>query len=129
MSEKKKEVHSKASDMKLERIFKKSEDFKSHYVTGAIGGFKHKYDFRLGFYNVGTTDFFINLENSKSNKKSNGKDLKDIIRNEGIKVSNTLVCEVIMSEPAIRELYQFIGKELKALEKSKEKIQNENLMK
>ena len=43
----------------IKTTFEKDQDFKKYYVTGAIGGFKNKYDFRLSFYNMETNDLIM----------------------------------------------------------------------
>ncbi len=111
MDESSKEKNSKKIDIPIEKIFKKKADFKSHYVTGAIGGFKTQYDFRLSFYNIGINDFIMNLENAHLTEEFQKKDLEQNLKK--FKMEHNLVCEVIMSEPAIRELYEFIGRQLK----------------
>jgi hypothetical protein len=107
---------------KIENLFQKTEDFKTHYVTGAIGGFKNKYDFRLSFYNIDSNGFILKMKNisEKTDIENALEDDKDL------RMKHNVVCEVIMSEPAVRELYDFIGRQLEAMEKAKKSIHSEN---
>ncbi|MGV9206193.1 MAG: hypothetical protein ACOC44_19485 [Promethearchaeia archaeon] len=81
----------------------------SYYVTGAIGGFKNKYDFRLSFYNTDTNGLIEKLQNMQSDKEIGNEEL--IEETQNLELKNNILCEVIMSELAIRELYQFIGRQ------------------
>ncbi|MFO8020802.1 MAG: hypothetical protein R6U96_19420 [Promethearchaeia archaeon] len=119
-----KEEKIKKADIKVRKKFEKVEEFKSHYVTGAIGGFKNKYDFRLSFYNTDTNSLIEKLQNMQSDKEIGKEEL--IEETQDLELRNNIVCEVIMSEPAIRELYQFIGRQLKEKEKIEEKIFKES---
>jgi len=106
-------------EFKIKRKFRKAANFKSHYVTGAIGGFKNKYDFRLSFYNLDTNNFILRMQNIKGEKGP--PDEEEIKKIEKIDMDHNVVCEVIMSETAAKELYNFIGKELEIRKKTKEK--------
>ena len=96
--------------------YEKIDDFKSYYVTGAIGGFKTKYDFRLSFYNIDTNDFIMKAEDKKSKENIRDEELAKHITD--LELKHNVMCEVIMSEPAARELHQFIGRQLKARDKA-----------
>ncbi|GAH88318.1 unnamed protein product [marine sediment metagenome] len=97
----------------LKKDYKKSEDFKSYYVTAALGGFKNPYDFRLAFYKDEINDVIIKREEINNNENLNENQKEEMIIK--IKVPCTLECEIIMPERAVIELYKFIKKELKAL--------------
>lgn len=97
--------------VKLKRKFIKSQDFKRYYVTGAIGGFRNPYDFRLSFYDVDTNEFVVKAENLKVEKGLTKLELKNHL--DMMEMPHTLTCELIMSKKAILELFNFIRKELK----------------
>ncbi|MBD3212947.1 MAG: hypothetical protein GF311_10095 [Candidatus Lokiarchaeota archaeon] len=98
------------------RKYEKIDDFRSYYVTGAIGGFKTKYDFRLSFYNIDTNDFIMKAEEKKSRKNVRDEELEELVTD--LELKHDVMCEVIMSETAARELHQFIGRQLKAREEA-----------
>lgn len=97
--------------VKLKRKYIKSQDFKKYYVTGAIGGFRNPYDFRLSFYDVDTNELVAKAENLKSEKEITKLELKNYL--DKMEMPLTLTCELIMSKKAVIELFNFIRKELK----------------
>lgn len=97
--------------VKLKKKYIKSQDFKRYYVTGAIGGFRNSYDFRLSFYDVDTNEFVVKAENLKIEKGLTKLDLKNHLSK--MEMSLKLTCELVMSKKAVIELYNFIQKELK----------------
>ena len=97
--------------VKLKKKYIKSQDFKRFYVTGAIGGFRNPYDFRLSFYDVDTNEFVVKAENLKIEKGITKLELKNYL--DEMEMSLTLKCELVMSKKAVIELYNFIQKELK----------------
>ncbi len=106
-------------DFKPKHKYIKSEEFKKYYVTGAIGGFRNPYDFRLTFFNVDSNEFLIKAQDIKSETKLDKNDLmKKLSQRE---MPNIQQCELIMSERTVRELYNFIGKELEIFDEMKEK--------
>ncbi|MHA1757014.1 MAG: hypothetical protein ACTSVV_09605 [Promethearchaeota archaeon] len=106
-------------DLKIKSKFEISPDFKRYYVTGALGGFRNPYDFRLSFFNIKSNDFLLILEKFKEKGLSEDEFKKEI---SNLKMPHEIVCELIMSKQAVQELYEFIGKELAA----QEKIENES---
>ncbi|MBD3342557.1 MAG: hypothetical protein GF353_25885 [Candidatus Lokiarchaeota archaeon] len=102
----------------VKKKYLKIRDFKQYYVTGAIGGFRNPYDFRLTFYNVDTNDLLIKTQNMKNKSETDEENLEKEISN--IRIPHLLQCELIMTERTVREIYKFLGRELKMLEKSKE---------
>ena len=96
---------------KLKKEYKKSEDFKSYYVTAALGGFQNQYDFRLAFYKDDVTDVLLKREKIITNDDLNENEKEKIISK--MKVPCTLECEIVMPERSVFELYNFIQKELK----------------
>ncbi len=106
------------------KVYKKSEDFKRYYVTGAVGGFRNPYDFRLSMYNVESNDFLIeSLDVKDKIPKSKEEMAKKLSK---IDFVHTVVCELTMTEQAARELYAFLGKEVEQAEKSKKAWKSEN---
>ncbi len=103
-------------DIKIRRRYEKSNDFIKYYVTGAIGGFKNPYDFRLSFYNVNSNDFLMQTQKFKELNLSEDELSKKISKME---ILYEIQCELIMTEQAAKELYNFLGKELKNLEEMK----------
>jgi len=104
--------------------YKKSEGFKQYYVTGAVGGFRNPYDFRLSMYNIESNDFLVETLDIKDNKSKSEEDLSKKLAK--IDFIHTLVCELIMTEQAARELHAFLGKELNQVEKSKKMWKSAN---
>ncbi len=102
---------------KIKKEYKKNQSFKKHYITGAIGGFRNPYDFRLAFYNVDSTDLIINMQERNDLKNDddnlNEKEFKSFIKEK--KLTHEILCEIIMSKKAVKELYGFIGKELERI--------------
>lgn len=107
---------------KLKKEYKKSEVFKSYYVTGALGGFQNQYDFRLAFYKDEVTDVLFKREDIINNEDLNENE-KNIIISK-MRVPCTLECEIVMPERSVVELYNFIQKELKNIKarRAKEKL-------
>ncbi len=111
---------------KPNRIFKKIPDFKTFYVTGAIGGFRNPYDFRLTFYNEDTNSVILERQKISQNENLEQDEIdKNLLE---LEIPTICQCELVMTELAAKELHNFLGKELKALvqirkevEKSKEK--------
>ena len=97
--------------VKLKKKYIKSLDFKRYYVTGAIGGFRNPYDFRLSFYDVDTNELVVKAENLKIEKGLTKLDMKNHLSE--LEMSLTLTCELVMTKKAVVELYNFIRKELK----------------
>ena len=104
--------------IEIKRVFKKDKDFKKYYVNGAIGGFRNKYDFRLTFFDLETNDLVIKSDPIKFDKNLTQEEKFERLRK--LEFQNTLVCELIITEEAVRELYAFLGKELKKFESLKE---------
>ncbi len=107
----------KIHKFKPKRNYKKIPDFKSYYVTGAIGGFRNPYDFRLAFYQDDINDVII-----KKNKMLEEENLTEEEITEKISKMDILFflkCEIIMTELAAKELYNFLGKELQVREQIK----------
>ncbi|MFX1361362.1 MAG: hypothetical protein ACFFDL_15745 [Promethearchaeota archaeon] len=104
----------------------KSPDFKNYYVTGAIGGFRNPYDFRLSFFNVDSNEFVMNTQNLKD-KKFSEKEFSEKLSN--VEMNHTIVCELIMTEKTAREIYNFLGKELELLEDKKKFLKQKLLQK
>ena len=100
--------------IKFKKKYEKAENFQRYYITGAIGGFKNPYDFRLTFYNVDSNDFTIKSEHLKNDKSLSREDL--ISKLEEIKMPHLLQCEIIMSKQAATEIYNFLKKELTRVE-------------
>ena len=98
---------------KLKKEYIKSEDYKSYYVTGAMGGFKNNYDFRLMFFKDDINEVVLKREEIRENEELNQNEKEDIFSK--VKVPCKLECEVIMTERALIELYNFIQKELNFL--------------
>ncbi|KKN47084.1 hypothetical protein LCGC14_0666500 [marine sediment metagenome] len=111
----------KIIDIKIRRKYEKSNDFKKYYVTGAIGGFKNQYDFRLSFFNVNSNDFLMQTQKFKEQNLSEDELSKKISKME---MPHEIQCELIMTEQAVKELYNFLGKELKALEERRQKTKS-----
>jgi len=107
--------------IKTKRTHQKAPDFKSYYVTGAIGGFRNPYDFRLTFYQDDINTAVIKKNEILQNQDLNEKEIEEVISN--IEIPFYLKCEVIMTELAARELYNFLGKELESLKEIKEDIE------
>lgn len=101
----------KIIEFRIKKKFKKDRDFKQYYVTGALGGFRNPYDFRLTFYNVNSNEFVLRTQNLKENKKLNDEELKKTLSE--MEMPHILQCELIMTDQAVRELYNFLEKELK----------------
>ena len=110
-------VNDKIVRFKVKKKYEKANDFKRYYVTGAIGGFKNPYDFRLSFFNVDSNDFTLKTQNLKDKNELSDEDLSKKLSE--IEMTHLIQCELIISEQAVREIYNFIGKELEALEKIK----------
>ena len=101
---------------KLKKEYKKSENFKSYYITGAVGGFKNNYDFRLTFFKDNINEVVLKREEIRENETINQIEKEEIFSN--VRVPCTLECEVIMTERALIELYNFIRKELNFLKET-----------
>jgi len=99
------------------RKYEKDSSFKSYYVTGAIGGFRNPYDFRLAFYNVDTTEFNLDMQKLTQSKELSEEEKVKKIQEKGM--NHKVLCEIIMTEEVTREIYNFLGKELENLEKMK----------
>ena len=97
--------------VKLKRKYIKSQDFKRYYVTGAIGGFRNAYDFRMSFYDVDTNEFVAKTENLKVEKGFTKLELKNYL--DKMEMPHMLTCELVMSKKAVIELFNFMRKELK----------------
>jgi len=97
----------------------KAEGFKKYYITGAIGGFRNPYDFRLTFYNIDSNEFLIETQVIKGEKEIKENELLNKLSQKEMLFN--LQCEVIMTERAARELCTFIGKELETIDKNKKK--------
>jgi len=97
--------------VKLKRKYIKSQDFKKYYVTGAIGGFRNPYDFRLSFYDVDTNEFVVKAENLKVEKGFSKLEMKNYL--DKMEMPHMLTCELVMSKKTVIELFNFIRKELK----------------
>lgn len=110
--EEKQEKEPKQKGFRLRRDYKKSENFKSYYVTGAAGGFKNPYDFRLTFFRDDINDL-IRIRNQYINENLSDEEIKK--RLSETKVPFILQCELIMTEKSALELYNFLGNELKKL--------------
>lgn len=113
-----KKPEEKKYQIEIRSEFKKDKDFKKYYVTGAIGGFRNRYDFRLTFYDLGTNDLILQSDPIKFDRDLSEDEKLEKINQ--LKLKNTLLFEVIMTEEAVKELYAFLGKELKKLETMKE---------
>lgn len=103
----------KYPNIKIKRKYIKSEDFKKYYVTGAIGGFRNPYDFRLTFYNINSNDFLLQTQKLKEQNLTEDEYIKIISEKE---MPHEIQCELIMTEQAVKELHTFLGKELKIYE-------------
>ena len=101
-------------------IYEKTPDFKSYYITGAIGGFRNPYDCRLAFYNADTTEFMIKTEPIKKDQSLPEEEKIKTMQETTMK--NKVMCEIIMSARAAKELHDFLGKELEFLEKTMKKM-------
>ena len=104
-------------DFKPKPKYEKSDEFKKYYVTGAIGGFRNPYDFRLTFFNVDSNEFILKTQDIKSLEELDENGIKQKLAQR--EMLHILQCELIMSERALIELYNFIGKELKILDDMK----------
>lgn len=104
--------------------YKKSESFKTYYVTGALGGFRNPYDFRLAFYNVDTTKFLIDTQPIKQNKELTQEEKNDAVTNTTME--QKVLCEMIMSERAVIELHDFLGREIARIEEIRKNEQSES---
>lgn len=100
----------------LKKDYKKSEEFKSYYVTGAIGGFKNQYDFRLAFYKDEVNDVILKREEIRENENLNEEEKDEMVSK--MRVPCTLECEIIMPELSVIQLYNFIRKELELKKES-----------
>jgi len=98
--------------------FEKDKNFKKYYVNGAIGGFKNKYDFRLAFYDTEINDLIIQTDPIKFNKDLSKEEKLNLMNQ--LEIKNNILCEIIMAEQAVKELYAFLGKELEKLKRIKE---------
>jgi hypothetical protein len=96
-------------DVKLKKKFEKSNNFNRYYVTGAIGGFRNPYDFRLSFYNVNSNEFIIETQKLKEQNLSREAVAKIM---EEMAMPHEIQCELIMTEQTVKELYSYLGKEL-----------------
>ncbi len=105
---------------KLKKKYIKSDNFKSYYITGAIGGFKNNYDFRLTFFKDDINEVILKRDEIIENEAINKNEKEEIFSK--VRVPCTLECEVIMTERALIELYNFIKKELnfKEIERRKQ---------
>ncbi len=117
----------KVKYLDLKRGYIKSNDFKEYYVTGAVGGFRNPYDFRLTFYNVNSNDFLIRTLKIKGENPTGDEYKKKVSEME---MPHELLCEIIMTEQVVKELHTFLGKELKILEnirieQESEKVENQ----
>lgn len=112
-----KEKKSSLLPFKIKKKYEKDSSFSSHYVTGALGGFRNPYDFRLAFYNIDTTNYILKTQKFKQNKSLTEEQL--IEKFQETEMKHKILCEVIMTEKTAREIYKFLGKELKALEEMK----------
>ncbi len=99
----------------------KAQNFEKYYVTGAIGGFRNPYDFRLSFVNIDTNSLIIK-NNELLEQNLNKDDIEKRMSEQLLTVE--LQCELIMTKRAVVELHNFLGKELKQLKKI-EKIETE----
>jgi len=113
-------------NIKIKKKYVKSDDFKRYYVTGAVGGFRNPYDFRLTFYNVNSNDFVFQTLKLKEQNLSEDEYKKIISEKE---MPHEILCELIMTEQAVKELHNFLGKELKILEEMHEDQKTEDLAK
>ncbi len=113
-------------NIKIKKKYVKSDDFKRYYVTGAVGGFRNPYDFRLTFYNVNSNDFVFQTLKLKEQNLSEDEYKKIISEKE---MPHEILCELIMTEQAVKELHNFLGKELKILEEMHEDQKTEALAK
>ncbi len=112
----------KSKSYKLKKEYKKSENFKSYYITGAVGGFKNNYDFRLTFFRDDINGVVLKREEIRDNETLNQNEKEEIFSK--VRVPCTLECEVIMTERALIELYNFIKKELNFLKETHQRIDN-----
>jgi len=101
----------------MKKEYEMDDSFRSYYITGAIGGFRNPYDFRLAFYNIDTTKFILDTQEFKEDENLTEEERFDKLKNT--EMSHKILCEIIMSEQAVREIYTFLGKELEELEKLK----------
>lgn len=108
----------KIIEIKPKRIYKKADDFKKYYVTGAIGGFRNPYDFRLTFYNIDSNEFVLRTQALKENKNIDDFELQNKLKE--YEMPHILMCELIMTKQAVKELYNFLKKELKILSELKD---------
>ena len=108
-------------DRKIEKTYEKAEQFASYYVTGAIGGFNNKYDFRMGFYNIDTLDHTLQVQHLSPQKLPPEEYIEKISK---VKMPHKILCEVVMTEKAAKELHSFLGRQLSLLEKLKEQEEN-----
>ncbi len=104
--------------IKPKKIYTKAEDYKRYYVTGAIGGFRNPYDFRLTFYNIDSNEFLLKTQNLKENKNIPDVEIQNKLKE--VEMTHILQCELIMTEQAVKELYEFLKKEMKILDNLKE---------
>jgi len=107
----------KIQKFKPKRNYKKIPDFKSYYVTGAIGGFRNPYDFRLAFYQDDINDVIIKKNKILEEEYLTEEEITEKISK--IDIPFILKCEIIMTELAAKELYNFLGKELQTFEQIK----------
>ncbi len=105
-------------EFRLKKEYKKSEDFKSYYVTAALGGFKNQYDFRLAFYKDDINEVVIEREKILGDENLNESEKFEKISK--LKVPCTIDCELIMPRRTVIELFNFIKRELE-LQKERRK--------
>ena len=113
MSEEKKIIK-----FKPRKTYEKDESFKSYYANGALGGFRNPYDFRLAFYKIGTTEFLMETQSIKTSEGFKDEEKDEKVRNTEMR--HKILCELVMTERAVRELHNFLGRELKLLDQIKE---------
>ena len=104
----------KAKYFDIKRKYVKLDDFKSYYVTGAVGGFRNPYDFRLTFFNVNSNDFLVKTQELKGQHLTEDEYIKIVSEME---MPHEISCQLIMTEQAVKELHTFLGKELEINEK------------
>jgi len=112
--EKKEEIK---SVLQIRTKFEKDKDFRRYYVNGAMGGFKNKYDLRLSFYSTEINDLLINSNPIKFNPELSEEE--KVAKINELALKNNILCEIIMSEQAAKELHTFLGKEIKNFERIK----------
>ena len=111
----------KIGPIDIPKKYEKSESFQSYYVNGALGGFNNKYDMRLAFYKINTLEHLLSTRDNEAHSKEEA--IQNLIKNP---MPHDILCEIIMSKEAAKELFQFPKRQLEQLEKIERTIENEN---